>query len=176
MYPTVTPVPLPAFDDDDAPLPESELLVAPIPAGRDVTLRFASPFEVFLTLDGRRVATHDDEDERRLLIWAHRRLPVLYGALEERLGVRAVLTSDHIVVTDVIDLQEPAFLDHARARQLLASTDVALLSPAVLGSVTGKGELRDRLRAMYAVGTALEVRAEEEGRVTSRRRLRVGRD
>ena len=175
MFQSPAPVPTPALDDEDSPLVESELLVAPVPAGRPVTLRFASAFEVFLTLDDKRVSEHDEEDERRVLIWAHRRLPVLYRALEEKLGLHALLTADDVVVTDVTELPEPAFYDHARLRQTLAGAGVSLLPLAVLGSVANKSELKERLRAMYAVGTPVEVRAEEDGRVTSRRRLQVGR-
>lgn len=174
MFTPSPPVPTPTLDDD-APLPESELLVAPVPSGHEVTLRFASPFEVFVTLDGRRVTEHTDPLERRVLIWAHRRLPALYRALEERLGLRAVLTGDDVVVTDACELQDGAFFDHTRLRQTLSGTNVALLPLAVLGPVPSKAELKERLRAMYAVGTLVEVRGEEDGRVTSRRRLQVGR-
>lgn len=176
MFSSSPPVPTPTLDDESAPLPESELLVAPVPAGRDVTLCFASPFELFLTLDGRRVTKHVDAAERRVLVWAHRRLPALYGALEERLGLRAMLTDEDVVVTDACELSSGSFLDHTRLRQLLSGAGVALPPLAVLGPLATRTELKERLRALYAVGTPVEVRAEEDGRVTSRRRLQVGRE
>ncbi len=175
MFQSPSPVPQPVLDDEDSPLSGSELLVAPVPSGRALTLRFASPFELFVTLDERRVTEHDEPDERRVLIWAHRRLPVLYRALEERLGLRALLTPDDVIVTDLSELAQPAFYDHARVRQTLAGANVSLLPLAMLDSVSNNVELKERLRAMYAVGTPVEVRAEEGGRVTSRRRLQVGR-
>lgn len=175
MFPAAPPLPTPRLDDEDAPLPERELVVAPVPSGRDLTLRFASPFEVFVTLDGKRVTEHADPAERQVLVWAHRRLPALYRALEERVGLRAVLTDDGVIVTDACELSSGTFLDHARLRQTLAGANVSLLPFAVLGPVATKAELKERLRGMYAVGTPVEVRGEEDGRVLGRRRVKVGR-
>lgn len=174
MFLELKDLPRPGYDDADAELPEEELLALPVPAGREVGLRFASPYEAFLTLDGKRVLTHETQAERRLHLWLGRRLPALYSALESRYGLWAVLQEREVVVLDMADLDEGTFLDHARVRRALGQARVSLPSLAVLGSVTTKGELLARLRGVYAAGAAVEVRAEDVGRVTSRRRVVVG--
>jgi hypothetical protein len=169
-------IPKPAYDDGDAPLPDSELVALPAPSGRAVTLQFASPWEAYLCLDGRRVVEHAAHDERRLLEWLHRRLPALHRALDLERGLRATLTDDGVCALDVVDLDSGEFLDHVRVRQTLGGAGVQLPGFAILGAVATKAELRDRLRGMYASGAALELRAEEAGRTVSRRHFRLGRE
>lgn len=168
-------VPTVSFEEEAAPLGAGELLGFAVPLGREVSLRFASPFELFLTLDDRRVSEHDDASERQLMLWAHRRLPLLYRALGETLGLRAVLTAEDVVVLDVIELASGVGHDHMRVRSLLSGVDVALTQVATLGSDLDVDALHDRLRAVYVTGTVVEVRREAAGQVLSRRRLRVTR-
>jgi cytidylate kinase len=165
----------PVFDDDDAPLPIADLVALPAVAGREVTLQFASPFEAYLTLDGRRLSEHHDDDERRLLTWLGRRTPELMRALDLDLAIRAVLTDAGVVVTDAVQMETQTFLDHARLRQRLSSAHVELPTFAVLGAVPNKAELMQRLRGMFAAGTSVEVRVEEERQAKTRRVVHVGR-
>lgn len=169
-------VPSPAFDDAAESLPDGEMVAFPAPSGADVTLWFASPFEAYLCLDGRRVQLHDAPDERLLLEWLHRRLPPLYRALSLERGLRATLAGDEVRVVDVVDLETQTFVDHVKMRQTLTHAGVVQPSFAILGAVPTRSELRDRLRGMYASGTAVEVRAEEGGRAVARRRVIVGRE
>ncbi|MFZ9885934.1 MAG: hypothetical protein ACO3JL_00420 [Myxococcota bacterium] len=168
-------VPSVSFEEEFAPLGPGELLGFAVPQGRAVTLRFPSAFELFLTLDDRRVTDHDDASERQLMLWAHRRLPLLYRALGETLGLRAVLTPEDVVVVDVVVLANGESYDHMRVRSLLSGVDVALTPVATLGSDLELDALHERLRSLYVTGTVVEVRREGNGQVLSRRRLRVAR-
>ena len=173
MHVNLKELPAPAYTDDEQPLADDELLALPVPSGKEVTLRFPSAYEAFLTLEGRRVLEHKTAEERCLQLWLGRRLPALHAALEQRYGMLAVLSGKELVVLDVADLDEGTFLDHARVRRALGQAKVSLPPLAVLGSVSNRGELLTRLRGVYAAGSAVEVRAEDAGRVTSRRRLVV---
>lgn len=177
----------PLLDDEDAALPEGEMVALPLPSGARVTLRFPSAFELMLALSGRRVTEDDSPAARDLLIWASRRLPALWRALGERTVLLATHSVGAMVVTDAAELErdldvddgEPVyrkkFLDHGTLRERLDPCGVQLARFSLLGAVGTKAELERRVRASYAPGTLVEVRVEDEGRIVSRRRLRVGR-
>ena len=165
----------PAIDADDAPVPDGDVVTAPVPSGPIETLRFASPFEPWLTLNGKRVIGDDDVDSRAVLLWMSRRLAALMRALDLARGLRAVLTAKDIVVTDVIRLDDGSAADHGSLGAVLEGARVKTLPFAVLGPSMSKSELLVRARTLYAAGTPLEVRIEDNDRVLGRRRLRVGR-
>ncbi len=165
----------PAVDADDAPIPDGDVITAPVPSGPVVTLRFASSFEPWLTLDGKRVVGDDDADARSVLIWMSRRLAALMRALDLSRGLRATLTQRDIVVTDVVRLDDGSAADHGSLGGILEGARVKTLPFAVLGPSMSKSELLIRVRTLYAAGTPLEVRIEDNERVLGRRRLRVGR-
>jgi hypothetical protein len=166
----------PAFDADDAPLPDGELVAAPIPTGTRVTLRFASPFEPWLTLGGRRVTADRGGATRALLVWLGRRQPALLRALELERGLRATLAADGVIVTDLVSLADGVAVDHGGLMSALEGARVRLPTFAVLGaSMSTRAELMARVRSLYAAGTPLDVRIEDQRRVLGRRAVRVGR-
>ena len=174
----------PHVDPDDAPLPEGDVVTAPVPSGPVVTLRFASPYEPWLTLRGQRVLGDDGDDTRSVLLWLSRRLAALTRALDVTRGLRATLTpAQHagtphasvVVVTDVIRLEDGSAADHQSLATVLEGARVKLPAFAVLGPAMSRNELLLRVRTLYAAGTPLEVRSEDQERVLGRRRLRVGR-
>lgn len=188
----------PPIDADDVPVPEGDVVTAPVPSGPTVTLRFASPFEPWLSLNGRRVTVDDSDDARAVLLWMSRRLSALMRALDTSRGLRGVLTPSSekqpaghgghgshgghghghgggVVVTDVIRLEDGSAADHGSLGGVLEGARVRMLPFAVLGPSMSKSELLLRVRTLYAAGTPLEVRIEDHERVIGRRRLRVGR-
>ncbi len=166
----------PDVDDDDSPLPEGEVVAAPLPSGRVVGLRFASPYEPWLTLEGRRVVEDTDAESRTVLVWLSRRLTPLYRALHVVRGLSATLTaSGQIVVRDVVNFDDHSALEHGALSSLLESSRAKTLDFAALGTVSSRQDLHARVRGLYAAGTPLEVRVEDGRRVISRRRWRVGR-
>ncbi|OGQ09888.1 MAG: hypothetical protein A2138_10985 [Deltaproteobacteria bacterium RBG_16_71_12] len=177
----------PALDDENAPLPEGEVVALPLPSGARTMLRFPSPFELVLTLAGRRVTADDAPASRDLLLWSWRRLPALWRALGERTVLLAAHADGAVVVTDLVELEPdpraegdaPAaravFLDHGALRERLEPCNAQLAQFSLLGAVGTKAELERRVRGSWAPGTQVEVRVEDEGRIVSRRRLRVGR-
>lgn len=175
MFGLPPPIPDPPLVEGNAPFPDAEVVVLPAPAGRRVTLSFASPYEPYLTLDDGRVLDHPDADTRRLVTWMARRLPALFRALELRYGLLGVLDEGEVIVLDALDRESDTFVDHGRLRQLLGQARVKLPAFAILGSVANRGELGVRLRSMFAAGTSVEVRHEDGGRVVARRRMLVGR-
>jgi hypothetical protein len=174
-------MPEPVLDAEDAPLPEGEAVALPVPSGKAVTLRFPSSFESWLTLGGERVREDTGPEARELLLWASRRLPALSRALEERLGLRGVFVPPsagshaHVVVTDLVQLDDGEFLDHGLLRERLESANVELARFSLLGLLSTKVELDKRVRATWAPGTLVELRVEDGRRVVNRRRFRVGR-
>lgn len=169
-------VPVPPLDADDAPLPDGEAVALPLPMGTDVTLRFPSAFEPFLTLGGTRIIADTGAEARDLLMWSSRRLPALWRTLEDAMALRAVsVGGGHIVVTDLVSLEEGAFFDHGLLRERLDAANVELARFSLLGKIGTKAELERRVRATWAPGTLVEVRIEDGRRVVGRRRLRVGR-
>lgn len=184
-------VPEPIVDGDEAPMTEGEAVALPLPTGIDVTLRYPSAFEPFLTLGGRRVIDDASFEARELLLWSSRRLPALWRALEDTMALRALFCPPsgsssglsgvvaaggaHIVVTDLVRLEDEVFLDHGSMREKLEAANVELARFSLLGSIGTKAELEKRVRATWAPGTLVEVRIEESRRVAARRRFRVGR-
>ncbi len=171
----------PPLDNDDAPFPEGDVVTAPVPSGAAVTLRFASPYEPWLTLRGHRVLVDDGDESRSVLLWLSRRLAALTRALDVTRGLRATLSpggGPHggvVVVTDVIRLEDGSAADHQSLATVLEGARVKLLAFAVLGPAMSRNELLARVRTLYAAGTPLEVRSEDQERVLGRRRVRVGR-
>lgn len=166
----------PVVDSDDAPLPEGEVVAAPLPSGRSLTLRFASPYEPWLALDGSRVVEDAGPDARIALTWCARRLTALYRALDLHRGLRATLTpAGHVVVTDIVTVDDGAAIDHDALTATLEGARVRTLDFAALGVAGLRADLLARVRGLYAAGTMLELRVEEGRRVVARRRLRVGR-
>lgn len=164
------------LDNDDAPLPDGEVVVLPLPVGRPLQLSFPSPYEPYLLLDGRRVRLDEGPDTRALLIWSSRRTAPLWRALEEGRALLGTLVDGEVLAHDVCVLEEtPVFEDHTslRARLEPASQQVAPFS--LLGSLGTRADIDRRVRALYAPGTRIEVRVEDGGRVVSRRHTKVGR-
>ncbi|HEY4220681.1 MAG TPA: hypothetical protein VGO62_05045 [Myxococcota bacterium] len=190
-------IPEPAFDADEAALPDGEAVAWPVALGELITLRFPSPFEPYLTFAGARVL-HDGDGVRPgvrdALLWSSRRLPALWRALGERTALRATWVAGagqdaRIVVTDLVamaernrrDDDEPdapvavEWFDHGVMRERLDAAGVELARFSLLGSIGTKAELERRVRATYAPGTLVEVRIEDGKLVAARRRLRLGR-
>jgi hypothetical protein len=166
----------PPVDPDDAALPEGEVVASPMPSGQRLTLRFASPFEPWLALDGRRVVEDASSDARLVLVWLSRRLTALYRALDLHRGLRATLTpAGVVIVTDMVDIDGGAAADHTTMTTSLESARVRTLDFAALGASGNRAELLTRVRGLYAAGTLLELRVEDGRQVVSRRRFRVGR-
>lgn len=177
----------PELDDENAPLPEGEVVALPLPTGTRTTARFPSPFELVLTLAGRRVTIDDSPAARELLLWSSRRLPALWRALGERSVLLAAHVDSAVVVTDLVELERDpnvdgdapvaraVFRDHGALRERLEPCNVQLAQFSLLGTVGTKAELERRVRSSWAPGTQVEVRVEDDGRIVSRRRLRVGR-
>jgi hypothetical protein len=165
----------PAWDDEDAPLTDGDVVAAPITAGARVTLRFVSPFEPWLTLGGARVRADNGGDARALWLWLGRRHAALWRALELARGLRATLAAG-VIVTDVVELDGGVAVDHGTLRTSLEGANVKWPAFAALGTAMGsRAELAMRARALYAAGTWLDLRIEDGQRVRGRRRLRVGR-
>jgi hypothetical protein len=166
----------PPVDPDDAALPEGEVVAAPLPTGQRLTLRFASPFEPWLSLDGRRVVEDASADDRVLLVWLSRRLTGLYRALDLHRGLRATLTpAGVVVVSDLVEIDGGVAVDHTTMTTALEGARVRTLDFAALGASGNRSDLLTRVRGLYAAGTLLELRVEDARRVVSRRRFRVGR-
>jgi len=165
----------PVFDPDDAAVPDGDVVAAPQATGTRVTLRFASPYEPWLTLGGRRVVADTGADSRRVLLWFGRRHPALWRALELQRGLRATLTADDVVVSDLVELADGTVVDHGGMMAALEGAAVRVPPFAVLGASLHRGELQARARSLYAAGTPLDVRIEDQHRVLGRRALRVGR-
>jgi hypothetical protein len=166
----------PAWDDDDAPLAEGDIVAAPMPQGQKVTLRFVAPFEPWLTLGQARVTDDASEAHRALLLWLGRRQAALWRALDLERGLRGTLTAGQLVVTDVVGLHDGEALDHGSMMSVLEPAKVRWPAFTSWGASTGSHtDLVARARSLFAVGTQLDVRVEEGKRVLSRRRLRVGR-
>jgi hypothetical protein len=165
----------PAFDADDAPLPDGEAVAAPQTVGARVTLRFVSPYEPWLSLDGHRIAADHGGAGRTLLVWFGRRQSALLRALDLGRGLRASLGPDGLVVTDIVELADGVAVDHGSLMAALEGARVRLPPFAALGTSLGRSELLARARSLYAAGTPLDVRIEEQQRVVGRRSLRVGR-
>lgn len=165
----------PHLDADDAPLPEGELVVAPLPSGGAVTLRFASAYEPWLSLDRRRVLEDASPAHRAVLIWASRRKTALYRVLDVLRGLRATLTSTGVVVTDLIQLDDGTAADHGTLAAVLERARVKTPAFATLGDAGHRVDVQARARLLYAAGTPVELRIEDGGQIVSRRRWRVGR-
>lgn len=166
----------PVVDSDDAPLPEGEVVAAPLPSGRALTLRFASPYEPWIDLDGRRVVEDTDADARAVLTWVARRLTALYRALDLHRGLRATLTpAGQVVVTDIVNVNDGVAIGHDALGAALEPARVKTLEFAALGVSGLRTELLARVRGLYAAGTLLELRVEDGRQVVARRRWRVGR-
>jgi hypothetical protein len=166
----------PEVDDDDSPLPEGEVVAAPLPSGRALGLRFASPYEPWLTLEGKRVVEDVDVDSRTVLVWMMRRLTPLYRALHVMRGLTGTLTATGtVVVRDVVNFDDKSALEHGALSSLLESSRTKTLDFSALGMSSTRQELHARVRGLFAAGTPLEVRVEDGQRVISRRRWRVGR-
>jgi hypothetical protein len=100
----------------------------------------------------------------------------LWRALDVERGVRATLVGAQMIVTDLVSLADGAAVDHGGLMSVLEGARVKTPTFAVLGSsMPTRAELLARARALYAAGTPLDVRVEEQGRVLARRTLRVGR-
>lgn len=169
-------VPLPPVQEDPDALAPGDCVAFPAPTGPAFELSFGSPFESFLRLEGDRVLEHRDPQREALLLWQGRHLPGLYRLLEHRRGLRGSLVEGRVVVTDLYDFAEDAFVDHVRMRQWLAPLPLLMPAFALLGPLSTRVERRQRLRSLFALGTRVELRSEEGGQVRSRLRLVVGRD
>lgn len=172
-------MPVPVYDGDQAPLPDGDIVVMPVPIGTPLTLTFASPYEPWLVLGTSRVLEDRSADSRTALLWLSRRLPALYRALDQMRGLRGVLHEGMVTVTDCVVLDstatDGAFVDHGTLQSLFDSARISLPPFAVITDLGGRFDLSARARTMYASGTPVEVRIEDQGRVVGRRRLRVGR-
>jgi hypothetical protein len=166
----------PAWDDENAPLPDGDVVASPLSGGARVTLRFVSPFEPWLTLAGARVVGDVGAEARALWLWFGRRQAALWRSLDVERGLRATLMSGQVIVTDLVELQGGAAFDHVEMMGSLESARVRWPAFAALGtSIGSRAELAARVRALYAAGTQLDVRVEDARRVKARWCLRVGR-
>jgi len=174
-YSASSVIPEPDYDADDAPLTDGEAVAMPLPVGAPITLRFPSSYETYVMLGDRRIVEDDGPEAREVLLWTARRLPSLWRALEDRAGLRGVLIEGRVVVTDLYDVHNATFVDHGLLREKLEPAAIELGRFSLLGPIGTRAELVQRVRAIYAPGTVVEVRVEDGRRVVSRRRLRVGR-
>ncbi|MBM4280906.1 MAG: hypothetical protein FJ137_09130 [Deltaproteobacteria bacterium] len=166
----------PVWDEDDASLPDGDVVVSPLPVGPRLTLRFVSAFEPWLAVAGRRINADDGPESRAALLWFGRRQATLWRALGVDHGLRATQAQGQVIVTDVLGLNDGVALDHGAMMGALELAKVRWPAFAVLGaSIGSRAELAARARVLYAAGTQLDVRVEEDGRVRARRLLRVGR-
>lgn len=176
MFEDTPDIPSPIVTElDDPQATEGEVIALPISAGRTFSLLFTSPYEAYLRLEGQRVVQDDNEHTRQLLMWQGRHLTSLFRTLGLHFGVRGILNEGDVVVTDLFDRDRGLFVDHIGLRQRLLDTGVQLPSFAVLGPTATRAELSQRLRSIFASGTAVEIRNEEAGRVSARRQVHVGR-
>lgn len=165
-----------AVDDEEAPLPEGEVVALPLPSGRPFQLSFPSQYESYLLLDGRRVRRDEGPDTRALLIWSARRTPALWRALEEYRVLLGTLVDGEAIAHDVCDREEPLrFDDHASLRARLEPAGQKMPAFSLLGPLSTRADIERRARAIYAPGTHIELRVEDGGHVISRRRIKVGR-
>ncbi len=165
----------PTIDADDAPLPEGDVVAAPLPSGAPLVLRFASPYEPWLQVRDRRVMADVDAEHRAALLWLHRRLIPLSRTLDVGFALHAMLSPHGIVVTDLVSVDDDAAVDHAQLSSMLEGANVKTLDFVALGVGTSKTDLQARVRHLFAAGTPIEVRVEDRRRVIARRRWRVGR-
>lgn len=165
----------PDVEADDVPLPEGEVVAAALPSGLAVSVRFASPYEPWLSLDGRRVIEDASAEHRLALLWLQRRLTSLYRALDIHRGLRGRLTVSGVIITDLVTLEDGVAADHGTLASVLEGARVRTLDFAALGAAGSRSDLLGRVRGLYAAGTPLEVRVEDQQRVIARRRWRVGR-
>jgi hypothetical protein len=168
-------LPEPPLDSDDTPLPEGEIVMAALPTGATIGVRFASAYEPWLTMDGQRVVDDSSPAARALLMWALRRKTSLYRALDVLRGLRGILTPTGIVVVDLVELDTGNAADHGSLGAMLERIRARTLTFATLGDADHRIDISMRARSLFAVGTPVELRVEDRGRVVSRRRLRVGR-
>jgi hypothetical protein len=165
----------PDVESDDVPLPEGEVVSAALPSGMALSLRFASAYEAWLSLDGRRVVEDASAEDRLALMWLQRRMTSLYRALDLHRGLRGRLTSAGVIVTDLVTLDDGVAADHGTLASVLEAAQVRTLDFAALGAAGSRSDLIGRVRGLYAAGTPVEVRVEDQHRVIARRRWRVGR-
>ncbi len=165
----------PHLDADDAPLPEGEVVIAALPSGGAVTLCFASPYEPWLSLDGRRVVDDASPPHRAALLWMARRKTALYRVLDVLRGVRATLTAGGVIVTDLVQLDDGCSVDHGTLAAALEPARVKTPTFATLGDAGHRIDVQGRARLLYAAGTPVELRIEDQRQIVSRRRWRVGR-
>ncbi len=166
--------PLPAPEAADAPLGDAEVVLFSLPRGTPFSLRFAGAYEPFVFTAKGRIVSGDEGEARELLLFVHRHLPALYGALDQARGLFATLTPRGVIVTGVLDFADEKLLDHSRLRRLLGET-FAVPRFSWLGPLPGLYEVGRRARLMYASGTRVEMRREEDGFVVGRRVLRIDR-
>mgnify|MGYP000374133690 CR=1 FL=1 len=165
---------LPYVDDDE--LLPGELVVFPVHQSRVLQIRFVAPWEPGVLLDGERVTVDDGGLARQALMFVHGHLLALHRLLGDDKGAFAYLDGDgQGVITDVVDLQSGERMDHTQLRNQVGAESMTLPPFAVLGRPSSKAELAQRTRAMFATGTVLEVRGEDDGKVLQRRLFEVGR-
>jgi hypothetical protein len=175
----LAPLPdIPVLEEEaaDAPLIEGDIVVRPIGTATRLTLYFPSVWEPFLFVDGHRLVSHEHTRHRHLFTWLGRHLPVLFRALEAERVLHADVTDAGIVIVDVAGIEDGVFLDHAQVRRVLGSGTFQFAPFAILGPISSKNDLMQRLRGMYATGSRVEVRREDSGRVVGHRTVQVGRN
>jgi len=165
----------PVIEPDDAPLPEGDVVAAPLPSGAPLALRFASPYEPWLAVRERRVTAESESEHRAALLWLHRRLIPLSRVLDVGYALHGALTSTGVVVTDVVSVDDGVAVDHAQLASMLDGVDARTLEFVSLGAGGSRSDLLARVRHLFAAGTPIEVRVEDRRRVVARRRWRVGR-
>ena len=175
----------PPVDEDEAPLPDGEVVALPLQVGRPFQLSFPSAYEPYLLLDGRRVRLDEGPDTRALLIWCARRTAPLWRALEDRRVLLGTLVEGDVLAHDVCELDEDSvdaeaadaysFDDHTAMRARLEPAGQKMAPFSLLGPLGTRADIDRRVRAVYAPGTRIEIRVEDGGHVVSRRRMKVGR-
>lgn len=158
-----------SYEEPDTICDDGEWVVYPMTQGTPFSLQFISPYEPFFQLAESRLSPLN----RPLNIWLYGYLPALYRALETRYAIRGIVKPEGLVIQDMSELDTGMFMDHLTLRRKL---DVcrALQPPfASLGPVGNRRELLARLRGLYATGTLVEARQEDDGYLKRRLQLRV---
>ncbi|MCP4498431.1 MAG: hypothetical protein GY822_00490 [Deltaproteobacteria bacterium] len=173
--PTLMPLPpYAAHDDDD--LIRGEVVLFPCRQSRQVELFFKAAWEPRVLFDGVPIRKDNRRSSREILFWIHANLPALHRILGQKLGLIGTLDDNgHVIVTALVDLQSGDRKSHGVLRREIGSEGLRLPAFALLGRPSSKAELQQRARAMYATGTMLELRGEEEENVIDCRILEVGR-
>ncbi len=156
----------------DAPLAElvgGELVARPLLEGRRLIVAFRSPYELSLSVDGIAVLPRPAPADRRALIYATRRLPALFAALEERLALVLIEQAGaRYTAVDLFDREAGCYASHDRLLRSTERLEIPQPTFAFLGCPRHEGELRRLLEQSRGLGERLELSRQEDDRVVCR--------